>query len=232
VDVEEDIVGKSLLEILRDVAVDPAQQAVLEQMGAAPYLARHGFHDVDPEDVREAVGLVADTLPPDVAQALAFARSHPVQGPGEPGEADIAAFGDVTEQLDGMARHHAGDHYGTGAPGDNALDAPHDTMDAGADQQASLTFGSGADAGAGAGAAAGPPGHDGAIGSGVDALGGSGHGVPPGDAMAAPGSGDLTQDPDAGAGLEDVDAWTGEVDGIGSFQLPDDPAALDDIGSF
>ncbi|MGH9227759.1 MAG: hypothetical protein ACRD07_03340 [Acidimicrobiales bacterium] len=222
--------GRSLLEILRDVAVDPAEQAVLEELGAAPYLARHGFHEVDAEDVREAVDLVADTLPPEVAQALTLARSGLVRAAGQPGEMDIAAFGDVTEQLDGMPPRHTRDHDGAVASGGDVVDAPHRTADAPGGPETSLTFG------AGAGAGAGPPGPDHVVGPQADTMPGAGQGLSEVGAVVAQGpldlAPDLAPDLDTGAGVEAADALTGDIDDTGSYEIPDDPAVLDDIGSF
>jgi hypothetical protein len=72
-------VGKSLLDVLREVVIDPAERTALDELGVTGYLARHGYEDVDPEDLREAVSLAADALPPDIAQVLADA-SQPASG--------------------------------------------------------------------------------------------------------------------------------------------------------
>jgi hypothetical protein len=87
-------VGKPLLEVLRDTAVDPVEQATLTRIGATRYLAQHGYGDVDAEDLREAVGLVADTLPADIAQTLAFEYAELIDPtPGPPGDAQAGGLG-------------------------------------------------------------------------------------------------------------------------------------------
>lgn len=59
-------VVKSLLDILRDVTLDPEQGAAFD---ADPnhYLAEQGYSDVGDDDLREAFSLVADTLPAEQA---------------------------------------------------------------------------------------------------------------------------------------------------------------------
>ncbi len=60
--------GMSLLDVLRAVMLDPAEQAAYNADPSA-YLGHYGYDQVDPADLREAFGLVADTLPPDQAHA-------------------------------------------------------------------------------------------------------------------------------------------------------------------
>jgi hypothetical protein len=62
-------VGKPLLTLIRDLATDPAEQAAFQ---AAPqdYLGRHGYDGVTADELREAVSLAADTMEPQVAQAI------------------------------------------------------------------------------------------------------------------------------------------------------------------
>jgi hypothetical protein len=81
--------GMSLLDVLRGVMLDPAEQAAYNADPSA-YLGRFGYDDVDPADLSEAFGLVADTLPPDQAQAAWAAASTP----------DGDAFGTVTADFD------------------------------------------------------------------------------------------------------------------------------------
>jgi hypothetical protein len=81
--------GMSLLDVLRGVMLDPAEQAAYNADPSA-YLGRFGYDDVDPADLSEAFGLVADTLPPDQAQAAWEAASTP----------DGDAFGAVTADFD------------------------------------------------------------------------------------------------------------------------------------
>jgi hypothetical protein len=119
--------GMSLLDVLRGVMLDPAEQAAYNA-GPGPYLQQHGFDDVDPADLSEAFGLVADTLPPDQAQAAWEAAAEP----------DDGSFGTVTADFDGI---DAGAGNGTRAAADSA-EAP-DRPDA-PDAQ-TLSFGEGED---------------------------------------------------------------------------------------
>ena len=116
--------GMSLLDVLRGVMLDPAEQAAYNA-GPGPYLQQHGFDDVDPADLSEAFGLVADTLPPDQAQAAWEAAAEP----------DNGSFGTVTGDFDGI---DAGAGNGSRAAADSteAPDAP--------DAQ-TLSFGEGED---------------------------------------------------------------------------------------
>jgi hypothetical protein len=98
-------VGKPLLDVLRDVVLDPAEQAAFTA-DPATYLAEYGYDGVSPDDLSEAFGLVADTLPPDVAQAVAAAAPPPSSAPEAEfavGEGDGAAFGDVNGDFDTVA---------------------------------------------------------------------------------------------------------------------------------
>lgn len=120
--------GMSLLDVLRGVMLDPAEQAAYNADPRA-YLAQFGFGDVDPADLSEAVGLVADTLPPDQAQA---ALSSTVTG------AD-SSFGDVTADFDAEP---PGEPPAPAAPGE-----PFAAEPAGDDggEATSLSFGRGGD---------------------------------------------------------------------------------------
>jgi hypothetical protein len=81
--------GMSLLDVLRGVMLDPAEQAAYNADPGA-YLARYGYDDVDSADLSEAFGLVADTLPPEVAQAAWQASADHGDG----------SFGGVTPEFD------------------------------------------------------------------------------------------------------------------------------------
>ena len=82
--------GMSLLDVLRGVMLDPAEQAVYDADPGA-YLEQYGYQDVDPADLSEAFGLVADTLPVDQARAAWTGES----GPEAPAlGADTADFDD------------------------------------------------------------------------------------------------------------------------------------------
>jgi hypothetical protein len=76
--------GTPLLDVMRGLILEPEAQA---EFAADPsgYMQRFGYDDVPEDDMREAVGLVADTLPPDVAHAVTTAADAP---------ADDDAFGD------------------------------------------------------------------------------------------------------------------------------------------
>jgi hypothetical protein len=81
--------GMSLLDVLRDVMLDPVEQAAYSADPGA-YLARHGYDDVDPAHLSEAFGLVADTLPAEQAQAVWPAAAG----------VDDSAFGTVAPDVD------------------------------------------------------------------------------------------------------------------------------------
>lgn len=60
---------KSLLELLSDLATDPLEQAAYSQ-DPATYLGDHGYSDVTGQEIAEAMGLVAETLPPWAAAGI------------------------------------------------------------------------------------------------------------------------------------------------------------------
>src|SRR5262245_59041496 len=99
--------GMSLLDVLRGVMLDPAEQAAYNADPSA-YLGRFGYDDVDPADLSEAFGLVADTLPPDQAQAAWAAASTP----------DGDAFGAVTADFDSDNGGEPSPEPDLGAPGE------------------------------------------------------------------------------------------------------------------
>jgi hypothetical protein len=133
---EDRMDGMSLLDVLRGVMLDPAEQAAYHADPGA-YLQQYGYDDVDPADLSEAFGLVADTLPPDQAQAAWAAASHePFGALGS--EADGAAFD--SHGLD--AADLDADVLGDDAPGE-ALGDESIVIDLDADDVASLSFGVG-----------------------------------------------------------------------------------------
>src|SRR5687768_9013121 len=73
---EDRMDGMSLLDVLRGVMLDPAEQAVYDADPGA-YLEQYGYQDVDPADLSDAFGLVADTLPADQAMAAWTGESGP-----------------------------------------------------------------------------------------------------------------------------------------------------------
>ena len=101
--------GKPLLDVLRDVVLDPAEQAAFTH-DPSTYLSQYGYEDVAPDDLSEAFGLVADTLPPDVAQAVA--STAPAALPADPSDdlvgddlgddVEGSAFGEVTQDFDAV----------------------------------------------------------------------------------------------------------------------------------
>jgi hypothetical protein len=68
--------GRPLLGVLRGLVLDGEEQA---DFAADPsgYMQRAGYDDVSADDMGEAIGLVADTLPPDVAHAVTTAAAGP-----------------------------------------------------------------------------------------------------------------------------------------------------------
>jgi hypothetical protein len=140
-------VGKSLLDVLREVVIDPAERTALDELGVTGYLARHGYEDVDPDDLREAVSLAADALPPDIAQVLADA-SQPAPG------ADQAPDATHTSSADDDAGDHAGGEtgddslvafgagFGAGSPEEDASSdaADHDSDEGGLTFEAEPSF--------------------------------------------------------------------------------------------
>jgi hypothetical protein len=98
-------VVKSLLDILRDVTLDPERGAAFTA-DPSHYLAEQGYPDVADEDLREAFSLVADTLPPEQAQEVYVShvasdvhdalQPFPAQDEPDPG----AVYGHTTEDFD------------------------------------------------------------------------------------------------------------------------------------
>lgn len=216
--------GKSLLELLRDVAVDPAEQAALQEIGVIPYLARHGYEDVDVEDLREATGLVADTLPPHVAQTLSV-DSPDLIDPDQsllPDPDKAAALEDVTPSAAvsaaSVANRDAGAH-GQGGSTTEAGDTPSEAA-----QDGPLAFGAGADTAAtreeiGAGIREEAQDPDGGTEATADAS--SLHGAQPQDESV-----DTTE------GVDVDDTFANDLPENPGDDAPDESAMLDDIGSF
>jgi hypothetical protein len=69
--------GTSLLHVLRTVALDADARSAFEA-DPSGYLSQYGYQDVPLDDLEEAVGLMADTLPPEAAMEIA-------PGTGDPG---------------------------------------------------------------------------------------------------------------------------------------------------
>jgi hypothetical protein len=124
--------GMSLLDVLRGVMLDPAEQAVYEADPDA-YLQQHGYEGVDAAGLSEAFGLVADTLP--VEQAMtAYTGDTPPGGspPSATMGADTTDFDEPPTVLDGVGA--------TGGPSE--ADEPDDGADDDADDDAG-EFGAG-----------------------------------------------------------------------------------------
>jgi hypothetical protein len=224
--------GMSLLDVLRGVMLDPAEQAVYDADPGA-YLEQYGYQDVDPADLSEAFGLVADTLPVDQARAAWTGES----GPEAPAlGADTADFDDggADDAPPGGFGEDAVDGFDEDAPA-----AQDDTGD-GDEGDTVLSFGEGeagdaSDAGTDDGL-----GNDGLFGTAApDGAPDDAHGLDDLDADGAAFGGFTTGadvEPDELAGgvddaLDELDD-TGDladIDGLGSVdQGPDDL----DIGSF
>jgi hypothetical protein len=120
--------GMSLLDVLRGVMLDQAEQAAYNADPGA-YLQRYGYDDVDPADLSEAFGLVADTLPPDQAQAAWQAATSP----------DNGSFGTVTADFDGDGIADAN----AATPGAEAADQSPAGSNAAPDAEPTLSFGEG-----------------------------------------------------------------------------------------
>ena len=118
--------GMSLLDVLRGVMLDPAEQAAYNADPGA-YLQQYGYDDVDPADLSEAFGLVADTLPPDQAQAAWEAAAEP----------DDGSFGTVTADFDGI---DAAGANGAGTDADSTGPTPDEPG-----AEPTLSFGEGED---------------------------------------------------------------------------------------
>jgi len=243
--------GMSLLDVLRGVMLDPAEQAVYDADPGA-YLGQYGYQDVDAADLSEAFGLVADTLPADQAMAAWTGES----GPESPllgddttdfdvGDLDGAALtgddaGDPVDDLDDLDDVDGVDGVGADDGTDTGADEPGD--------EPALSFGLGEDEAAEAGDAR-PDDLDGDLGlfgtaapddtdtGGLDAAGPDEEGdVDLDDAFgtfAADDPGDDLGDHDGlGHGLaddvDDVDDLA-EIEGLGP--VDDGPDELD-IGSF
>lgn len=232
-------VGKPLLDVLREVVLDPAKQAAFSG-DPSGYLAEYGYEDVPADDVSEALSLVADTLPPEAAQAVAAAA--PV-APASPAD-ELGDLGDdLGTDLEGDLE---GDAFGDVTPDFDAFAAG--TADPDLDDDLDGDFGTGEVAAVG-------DGYDGAFGEGSEVgsgyAGGHGDGVLDGPDLPddQPGGYDGSPlEPDHGVldgGLDDgvdlpdglPDDHPGDYDGPGvdadDVDLPDDPGDfLDDIGSF
>lgn len=118
--------GMSLLDVLRGVMLDPAEQAVYEADPGA-YLQHHGYEGVDAADLSEAFGLVADTLPVEQAMAAYTGDTPPEGSPlSATMGADTTDFDEPPAVLDDVGA--------TGGPTD--ADEPADGADDAADDDA------------------------------------------------------------------------------------------------
>lgn len=131
--------GKPLLDVIKDLAQDPAEQA---RFAADPdaYMASQGYDDLPVDDLHQAVDLTADNLPPEMAVAL----SATSEGPGS--DTVTGTLGRLTEVPDmvdptpfeapdpvedlatgfGDADFDNGDHDGAPEPGSFGTDEAGD----------------------------------------------------------------------------------------------------------
>lgn len=86
--------GTPLLDVMRGLILEPEAQA---EFAADPsgYMQRFGYEDVPEDDMMEAVGLVADTLPPDVAHAVTTAAAAPSEG-DDFGDGSVGILGRIS----------------------------------------------------------------------------------------------------------------------------------------
>jgi hypothetical protein len=216
--------GMSLLDVLRGVMLDPAEQAAYNADPGA-YLARYGYDDVDSADLSEAFGLVADTLPPDVAQAAWQASADHGDG----------SFGGVSPEFDSQVgvdaapepapEPEAGPPAGGDGEPEPALSFGYgedDFTDAGTADLAAAEGGVGADEGEATESL--DDGWDDDAGPGLDdPLGGEDDGL---------GVDDLDGE-DHGLGVDDLGGdGIDEFDDSGQLDGLDDGADSTDVGSF
>jgi hypothetical protein len=218
---EDRMDGMSLLDVLRGVMLDPAEQAAYNADPAA-YLGQYGYEDVDQADLSEAFGLVADTLPPDQAQAAWQAASTP--------EGD--AFGTVTADFDSDTGVDGPEAFEDGSPaggGPALFEEP--------EIETTLSFGQGE-------AADGPPASSAAVLDPDEGSPGDGGGDLPADEdagapgaeggddldVAGPDDGDLDDADDLDGGFGPDDGTDGGLDeGYADGGLDDDFGDLDRI---
>jgi hypothetical protein len=86
--------GTPLLDVLRGLILEPEAQADF-RADPSGYMQRFGYDDVPEDDLSEAVGLVADTLPPDVAHAVNTAAAAPADDDSF-GEGSVGLLGRIS----------------------------------------------------------------------------------------------------------------------------------------
>jgi hypothetical protein len=218
-------VSRSLLEVLRNVTLDPGEHAAFSA-DPAGYLAQHGYEDVPAEHLAEAFSLVADTLPADVARTVSptLLGVEETPGGGEPQDGDLLLADDLSLDAslpgDGETAFGAVNHDFD----DDTAGADDDT--AGADEDLTGAEATG-DTGGEAAAGAEPEDLD-----DFDDLAGSS----PGEADLAPdassGAGDALS---AGFGFgEGSEAGDGGFDDLGTAASPavsEDAGGLEDLDS-
>jgi hypothetical protein len=137
--------GMSLLDVLRGVMLDPAEQAVYDADPGA-YLGQYGYQDVDPADLSDAFGLVADTLPADQAMTAWTGES----GPESPILGDDTSDFDVggPDEATGLEAIDVLDGDGPDDVDDAGIEAGDTASDDGDDlgDEAPLSFGVGEEA--------------------------------------------------------------------------------------
>ena len=245
-------VGKPLLDVLRELSLDPDKQAAFDD-NPARYLAQFGYEGVEADDLSEAFSLVADTLPPDEARSVvATAPAPPDADDGSGGAPDTTinpdedAFGGVDESFDTASLNGSdGDGPDLSAVDDiddiDGLDGLDDVVDA------EVGDGAGGNGGYGTGELSlGDLADEGFDGDGIDAGDTVAFGVGSEAGDGGDGATGLTDDlggddgppfldDDAEAfALDDLDDAGGGDSGLGDDELDDvtdlgDGAAVDDV---
>jgi hypothetical protein len=244
-------VGKSLLDVLRDVTLDPGEQAAFTA-DPAGYLAQYGYEDVQADDLSEAFSLVADTLPPEVAQAVSTGNG-PLAGADQFGDSGNLGGDLGPGDLGGDGSQAFGAGFDTGVPDQPDLALAGDTDDSVVADETAIEddadFGGSHDVGFGEGSDA-TYGADDIDGDGLDDAGPfdgdttddiTGELTDDGmdDGADQAGGFSLTPEVDTSAldrveDTDDVDDSFGDG-GDGGFDaadLPDSVDDIDDIGSF
>ncbi len=224
--------GKPLLDVLREMMLDPAEQAAYAN-DPGRYMARFGYEDVDTEHLNEAFSLVADTLPPDEAQAVVnTAPGPPDQASVGAGAVDdlsdeglgtgpgLTAVGADTADLNGIdaLRPADGDADGSFGGVDDGFDLTEGLDDIGTEGR---SFGRG------------DVDLDDPVGATVDDPGDIDDGVGSGDIGDGAGSGDLSDDGpvDFGGGSEATGLTElGDDGGPGGLDTDDDGFDLEGMG--
>jgi hypothetical protein len=215
------------------VSLDPNEQAAYSA-DPSGYLAQYGYEDVQPDDISEAFSLVADTLPPELAQTVAESQAAGQFGAGVGDDDGLATNGEPQTPTFGAGYEPPPPDGGDDGTGLDILDdtatGPEGFDDDSVDDDAG--FGDDLAFGEGSGDAAGEPADD------FDGLDDGGSSVPDDDGADAFQDSGIDTAPDGGFGET---AETGDPgyddsfgDGDAGFGDTDDDGFddVDDIGSF